>query len=322
MVNFYKNIGLIVLWVSACITCTAQTITRYTLMGKAYDAVNTQGYRLDVTDDGTGVVRGENVSIVENGRKIIGEVAGKIDYAKHKMYIKEIKVKNLRPGETQNDYCFFDITADYYIKDGKTYITGKYIGRSPNGKECSRGQIVLMAPKSVEAIHTDYVKKVAEAKKIVTVKKIIPPKKIVTVKKIDTPIVVVAVIEPPAKKEKKIFPSVGKGVSMYEYDADSLVLSISDYDKDDGDIIALRINETVLLDRYILSPKTDTIRLNMKLLGNGTGNDTISIYAYNEGYYSPNSAKLMVYDGKQEYLFYACNNYQERKYLILRKREE
>jgi hypothetical protein len=322
-VNICKCIVLIVVC-SIGIACVGytQTITKYSVVGKAFDAVSSQGYKLDVTDDGTGVLRGENISIVENGRKIIGEVAGRIDYAKHKMYIKEIRVKNLRPGETQNDYCFFDITADYYIKDGRTYITGKYIGRTPNGKECSRGQVVLMAPKSVEAIHTDYVKKVAEAKKITLPKKITPPVKKVVVKKVDTPIAVATIVEPPAKKEKKIFPSVGKGVSMYEYDTDNLVLTITDYDKDDGDIIALRINDNVLKDKYILTPKSDTILLDMKLLGNGTGNDTISIYAYNEGYYSPNSAKLMIYDAKQEYLFYACNNYQERKYLILRKREE
>ena len=85
-------------------------------MGKAVHNGTAQGYQLEVVDDGTGKIKGKNVSIVENGRKIIGEVVGNIVYAKKRMYFKEIRVTNLRKGETQNDYCFFEINADYFIK--------------------------------------------------------------------------------------------------------------------------------------------------------------------------------------------------------------
>ena len=86
----------------------ANSQTRYTLMGKAVHNGTAQGYQLEVVDDGTGKLKGQNVSIVENGRKIIGEVVGNIVYAKKRMYFKEIRVTNLRKGETQNDYCFFE----------------------------------------------------------------------------------------------------------------------------------------------------------------------------------------------------------------------
>jgi hypothetical protein len=321
-INFLLAFVIVVKLLCTCVNGNAQTVTKYSLMGKASDDVSTQGYRLDITDDGTGLVKGENISIVENGRKIIGDIIGQINYAKHKITFKELKVKNLRPGETQNDYCFFEINADYYIKDGRTFISGTYIGRAPNGKVCSRGEILLMGPKSVEAIHTEYIKKITEAKLLAAQKKIVTPPKKLLIKKIDSPVVVKIIQDSMVKKEKKIYASVAQGVSMYEYEMDTLVLQISDYDKEDGDLIALRMNDKILLDKYTLSTKTDSIVLDMKQLGNGTGNDTITVYAYNEGYYSPNSAKLLIQDGMQEYLFYACNNYQERKYLILRKKEQ
>ena len=48
----------------------ANSQTRYTLMGKAVHNGTAQGYQLEVVDDGTGKLKGQNVSIVENGRKI------------------------------------------------------------------------------------------------------------------------------------------------------------------------------------------------------------------------------------------------------------
>jgi hypothetical protein len=300
----------------------ANSQTRYTLMGKAVHNGTAQGYQLEVVDDGTGKLKGQNVSIVENGRKIIGEVVGNIVYAKKRMYFKEIRVTNLRKGETQNDYCFFEINADYFIKDGRTIISGKFVGRSPNGNTCGSGDIYLMGPKSVEKIHTEYIQKIEAAKLPTIIKKITPPVfKNKSVKKVEPKIDTSATTLTLKPTEKNIFPSVGKGVSMYEYDSDTLKLFISDYDKNDGDRISLYINGKALMNNYTLTSTVDSMSINMLDYGNGTGIDTISVYAQNEGYYSPNSAKILIVDGIQQYLFYACNNYQQTKYLILRKRK-
>jgi hypothetical protein len=298
----------------------AQKPTRYSLTGTAVHQGQSQGYRLDVIDDGTGQISGENISIVEKGRKIIGEVKGYINYSKHKIYFKEIRVTNLRPGESQNDYCFFEVTADYIIKDGRTIISGKFVGHSPNGQLCGNGNIYLLAPKSVEEIHIDYIKKETE-KKISKPKKVIFAKKNIVPKKImDTTNKIITKVDTIPQKEKNIYPSL-KGVSMYEYDTEMLQFSISDYDKEDGDIITILLNSKIVVDNYILTSAVNTIPINMLEYGNGNGEDTVIVYAHNDGYFSPNSAKILITDGAQQYLFYACNNYREKKYLILRKRK-
>jgi hypothetical protein len=299
--------------------------TRYTLSGTAVHNGTSQGYRLDVVDDGTGKIKGQNISIVENGRKIIGDVIGSINYSKKRIYFKETRVTNLRPGETQNDYCFFEVNASYIIKDGRTVISGKFVGHSPNGTLCGNGDIYLLGPKSVEAIHNTYVQQQDEKRKASLPpppKKFIPPppKKI---KKVDTALTVTLKpkIDTLSQKEKNIFPSVDLGISMYEYDANDLQLAISDYDKEDADRINLYINNRLILKDYTLSNRIDTIALNMMEFGNGSGTDTISVVANNEGYYSPNSARVVVLDDELQYTFFACNNYKEKKYLILRRRK-
>jgi hypothetical protein len=319
--NTYRYVLLCILHACIALPAAAQKAIRYSLTGTAVHQGQSQGYRLDVVDDGTGKIAGENVSIVEKGRKIIGEVKGSINYAKHKIYFKEIRVTNLRPGETQNDYCFFEVNADYIIKDGRTIISGKFVGHSPNGQVCGTGNIYLIGPKNVEEIHTEYIKKITEKKVVSPIKKLFKPKKIIVPKVIiDTPKIIVKKDTLPTK-EKNIFPSVGKGVSMYEYDHDTLQFNISDYDKEDGDRVSVFINEKVLMADYVLTNAINKIPINMLEYGNGTGIDTIIVYAHNDGYYTPNSAKVLIDDGVQQYLFYACNNYREKKYLILRKRK-
>jgi hypothetical protein len=307
--------------------CAQKAGTRYTLNGTAVHNGTSQGYRLDVVDDGTGKIKGENISIVENGRRIVGEVIGSINYAKKKIYFRETRVTNLRAGETQSDYCFFEINANYYIKEGRTIISGKFVGHSPNGTVCGGGDIYLMGPKNVEAIHQEYVKKVEAIKKAKTemVKKTEPKPKIIikpkvikdTIKKQD----VVLVEKDTKPKEKNIFPSLDKGVSMYEYDNTNIKLCLSDYDKIDGDRVSVYLNSKLLWQNYTLTNDVDTISINMNEMGNKTSMDTLIVLAHNEGAYSPNSAKIVILDGDQQFTYYACNNFTEKKYLILKKRQ-
>jgi hypothetical protein len=80
--------------------------TKYVLLGRAYYDGVFQTYKLNVTDDGSGTIYGENVSILPTGKVLIGEVKGKIDYEHKLITFREMRIKNLGPDESQNDFIF------------------------------------------------------------------------------------------------------------------------------------------------------------------------------------------------------------------------
>jgi hypothetical protein len=328
---------------------------KYSFTGKAVFNGSTQGYRLDVVDDGSGIIKGENISIVENGRKIIGLVNGKINYSAKKIYFKELKVLNLRPGETQNDYCFFEINVDFISKEDKTYCVGNFIGYSPNGSECGRGKIYLTANKNVEVIRKNYlVKKDKEKQEVIAKQK--EQKEKEAAKKIEQDkkrqeqlerkkelakaeqakrALQLQLQQERQKKEDSILVSLKQQniesnipknlpfvpLPTYEYDSDTLLITITDYDQDDGDKVTMLLNDVPLYSEHILTNKVDSILLNMNGNGKTKGEDTISFYAHNEGYLPPNSGVVKIYERDKVYTYYVNNKYNQKRHLILRKRK-
>jgi hypothetical protein len=159
--------------------------TKYVLMGRAYYDGTSQIYKLNVTDDGSGTIYGENVSILPTGKVLIGEVKGKIDYENKLITFRELRIKNLGPDESQSDYYFFNINATFTITNNKTQIIGIFTSKLLTGKTGSNGTIKLIGEKDVLAIHKEYLKKTKSAVVVPKIKRPPVPTKPIA-KKIET----------------------------------------------------------------------------------------------------------------------------------------
>jgi hypothetical protein len=76
----------------------------------------------------------------------------------------------------------------------------------------------------------------------------------------------------------------------------TVVISVWDHGRVDGDIISLVVNGKTIVSNHTLTATRDqfTVKLNPK------GYSYVLLYAHNEGQYSPNTAALSVYDGESE----------------------
>jgi hypothetical protein len=332
----------------------AQTKHHYVLQGRAYYSGTSQVYKLNITDDGSGNFTGENVSILPTGEVLIGPVKGRVDYGRKLIFFKELFIKNLPKGKTNKDYCFFTITASFTTSGNSTIIAGVFTSKGVDGNKCEGGTIKLVGTQNVQKIREQYqkeikLKKIANAPKPIvkpTVKEapkpkpiVVPPKpkpekpkKIIEIKKEESKPVVVdevpRIIEKtspvtPIIEEPKVEPIAPQGTWLStDYESDVLQLEVLDYDINDGDNVSVFLNGKVLADSIILSGNTVQLEVDMNTQGNGTGLDTISIRANNEGYYYPNSGMLLLHDGQELKRITVENDMGERTYLVLRKRRK
>lgn len=306
---------------------------KYVMQGRAYYDGTSQVYKLRVTDDGSGHIRGENVSILPSGRTLIGPVSGVIDYKKNTIRFQELKIANLPRGESQEDFCFFTITASFKIIQGKTVINGTFTSKHPSGLPCSGGTIYLIGEKDVTEIRKEYVKRVELEKaklvkkdpppppkpKIIKPKPKIIPQKVEVVEpvivKIDTPEIVLPPVELPKA------PPIPTGAKEYQYSSDILTITVIDYDEDDGDKIDLYLNEKPILKQFLLTTKGFTFDLDLKALGNGSGVDILNLYSVSAGSYAPTSAKFIIKDQDQKFTQFAGTNLNQVFNLVLKKKD-
>jgi hypothetical protein len=312
----------------------AQSV-KYVMQGRAYYDGTSQIYKLRVTDDGSGNIKGENVSILPSGRVLIGPVRGVIDYKRQTIIFQELKIANLPRGESQEDFCFFTIKASFKIVQGKTVINGTFTSKHPSGLACSGGTIYLIGEKDVTEIRKQYVKRVAE-EKAKQVKKdpppvvkpkpiVVKPKPVVVKPKVEVkPVEVVVPVKdtPPPPPPPVVFaaPIIPQGAKEYEYSSDVLTISVLDYDQDDGDKIDLYLNDKPLLLQHTISVKGFTFDLDLKALGNGSGVDVLNLYAVSAGSYAPTSAKFIILDKDQKFTQFAGTNLNKTFNLVLKKK--
>lgn len=76
----------------------------------------------------------------------------------------------------------------------------------------------------------------------------------------------------------------------------TVVISVWDHGRIDGDIITLVVNGKTIVSNHTLTATKDEFPVRL----NPSGYSYVLLYAHNEGQYSPNTAALSVYDGETE----------------------
>jgi predicted RNA-binding protein with RPS1 domain len=328
------KIFILFLVMSPAIILQAQN-TKYALLGRAYYDGTSQIYHLDIVDDGSGNIKGTNISLLPDGRVLKGPIKGKINYSNHTITFQELRISNLSKGETEENFCFFTIMATFIIKNNKTEIVGIFTSKQHNGNACSNGTIKLTGGVNVEDVHKEYIAKIKKtasikaqiSKPIISEKKLkaiansikqklnvtLPEKPKVTAVKDSTK-------EKQAPRDNNLIPV--KTLPEYFYSNKKMMLEIKDYDKVDGDIISVLINNKVVIENYTLTATPQIIFIDLDEYGSKNGIDTLMLRAENEGYYAPNSGLVTLIDGSSRINFTTSANIGQRSFLVLRKKEE
>jgi hypothetical protein len=305
---------------------TAQSKQTYTVKGRAYYDNTSQGYFLQITDDGSGTIRGENISYLPTGEVLRGPVKGKIDYKNEMIYFQELSISNLPVGRSNDDYCFFKITALFKIENNQTHIIGTFTSKHLNGESCGTGTIKLVGNMNVVANRKQYLDKVNKkniSENKTTINNIAPkplpqaqqnyllqpiakpaPKQVLKPipKKLaplafsrNTPIAPIAQVlqdKVPVQQEPAI--SNTPATDVYNTSQKEVILNVYDYDKLDGDRISVYIDGQELAHDIVLKKTPFTITIPLPLSNKP---HQLKILNTNEGYFDTNSILISITDG-------------------------
>jgi len=108
-------------------------------------------------------------------------------------------------------------------------------------------------------------------------------------------------------------------VQEIEVESDSLRLEVYDNGEIDGDIISVFYNQQLILHNQKLTHKS--IRINFQLDSTKEVNE-ISMFAENLGLIAPNTALLVLHDGKKQYDIRLSSNLQKNATIKIRKKKK
>ena len=137
------------------------------------------------------------------------------------------------------------------------------------------------------------------------------------------PPVVVPVVSPEKEDSKKIAESFAKRKAVqnqvFDVESDSVRLSFYDNGEIDGDSISVFVNKQVVLTHQELAAKALTLYLK---LDSALDVNEISMFAENLGKYPPNTALMVVTDGKNRYEVFMSSSLSENATIQLRRKKK
>jgi hypothetical protein len=191
---------------------------------------------------------------------------------------------------------------DYKITKQTTEVKGNFIGQNYKKERCGYGKIVLIATSKFNEIDTTTSLK---------------PNSVVSENKKEKQVTTTTTTNNTITDTKTITEIKNDKNHFYTYNNATITIDISDFDKIDGDIVSLYLNDKLLLDNYELTK--DKKQLNLVLSNNLDKPDVITLIAINDGYYDTNSALLEITDGVAIYKLKAVNTKGKKITIVLNK---
>jgi hypothetical protein len=242
-------------------------------------------YELQLQDDGKGKLNGTSTTGRGTDNVVKSKVSGNINYAKNTITITEAQL----PGTTAYNHealCFVQGTFAYKLKAGKTIIEGQFTGKDTKGANCGSGKLSMICLTPFTTYDT--LKSIKSKKEVEVIKK-----------QADAAPAIVTTPSSTATANANVQKEFTYNTkNIYYYSQHKLHLSLSDFDKEDGDKVNIYYNDVLLISNYTLSNKTYEFDI---IIQNPKDDNTIVLEAINEGYYPTNSALLVITDGEQQY---------------------
>jgi hypothetical protein len=218
---------------------------------------------------------------------------GHVDKQKRAITISEKEEKNMLLIQPM-DICYFNGTLVYKYQDGGAEFSCKYTGLNKYQQYCGHGLITLFQNAALDSLFT------------------IPPKpqpKAAPRHPADH----TTANAPAAQQEVEVITA--GNTKELDWKTDTCIIDIWDYGYVDGDIITVFFNGKNMLNKYEINATKKQLRLPL-----GAGENVIRILAENEGKAPPNTARLLLTDGKKQYSFTAYNTVGKSAEILLRKK--
>ena len=245
-------------------------------------------YKVVFTETG-GIIRGYSLTYKEPD-ETRAKITGTFDRRNRTISFKETEIVYSHGFHTKAFMCLIDAHVEYLSAAGGKMLKGPITSTDVDKTACTAGVLTFNDQdemKNLFDIHEKF-------DTVITMKKKVYAAPDNTIKPPAT------VIEKPLVTDK-----ITKGIEKtYEWHSDTAIIDIWDGGTVDGDQVTLAYNGKPLLTKYSLVKQKKQLRVPVSK----QGVDIITILADNEGSDPPNTADLMLTDGKTQYSILSYNN--------------
>ena len=254
-------------------------------------------YRLQFTDS-AGAIKGYSITDVNGPNHTKTAIRGSISPSNKEIRFKETGLLMTKSKIGKDSFCYVSARLKLANLKGTKILRGKFTGHLKDGTECAKGNIILADKNDV----LDKLMQIGpQGDSIAELIK----REDNSIEKNDLPI---------AQTEKNFSLSPGTQKELV-VNGREIKIELWDNGKIDGDIVTISMNNEIILDHYLLN--SEIKRLNIQLLGT---TNTITITANNEGSEPPNTARMKLVDGNNEWLIDASSSINKPSFIILKSK--
>jgi len=250
-------------------TITAQNL-KYNFLGSLIiNDKNPISYSL-FFDENNGVISGYSVTNINKEDEAKSEINGLYFEDTKSFQIHEISLLNTNSKQPINSFCYISMNLRFRNNSRKKILEGNFEGNFLDSVKCAEGKVFLIEEEKVKR----KIKKLT--KKINKISEKIKNKYEFKELLIDTIDIV--------------------NDLQIDWESKKVIIYIWDNNKEDGDLIELKINNNTLLSNHLTTKKKKKISYSLKL-----GENIIEIKALNSGYSPPNTSMIELIDNKKKY---------------------
>ncbi len=280
--------------------CSFGQTNKYTLTGTIKMATGEVfPYRIVFTESG-GNIKGYSYTYKEPD-DTKAAITGTLDRRERTLQFREIEILYSHGFATKAFMCLIDANTAYLQGNHDRILKGSISSNEADKTACTPGTIVFNNQEELSNLF-EHKEKFDTVITMGRKPKVAPP----------------ALPEPQVKELEKplLTDRITTGIEKtYDWLSDTVVIDIWDGGTVDGDQITLEYNNTTYLTKYSLAKQKKQLRIPVSK----TGVDVIKILATNEGWDPPNTADIMLSDGKVHYSILSYNNVGQVSMIKIKK---
>lgn len=187
-----------------------------------------------------GKIVGSSLTDIFGSDRTASKIIGKIDWKKKKLSFYETENISTKSTAESESFCYLQVdNATIKMVKGKTIIQGAFQGKFSNGKNCTNGQLYLIGSDYINALakkylNSDYLKNEDSLKKM-------------------------------QQQYTDISAKVGdnylrsnEALSL-AWKGEEIIIEVWDARQEDGDEIAIFVNEKKVIDRFVIKQEKKTL---------------------------------------------------------------
>ncbi len=245
----------------------------------------TLSFKLNYTADSSGKLKGYTLTDLYGENKTKALITGELDEKKGLISFKELKNITTVSKVDESSFCFIELTnGKFKTRGNKTIITGEFIAKQKDNQLCGNGKLILLGTEVI----TDSKKSNTLIRKTFN----------------------------EAIKEANDNELIANTKFKTVWHSNELDLEVWDNANDDGDVVSLFVNDSLILNNFKSSRVKERIKIKLK-----SEKTIIKIVAINEGNKSPNTVRVKVTSNKDDAELQTNLNTNQRAYIEIIKSE-